>query len=110
MPNIAEIYNSWVLDKSDEPENTMISKDMDEPSIGRFETLLRGVPIKNGANLYSLWVHQRTLNWFNHQPIETKKAGRDLLEELGGEGLLDIKLERPLTRVNSHIALGPLNC
>ena len=109
MPNIAEIYNSWVLDKSDEPENTMISKDMDEPSIGRFEILLRGVPIKNGANLYSLWVHQRTLNWFNHQPIETKKAGRDLLEELGGEALLDIKLERPLTRVNSHIALGPLN-
>ncbi len=108
LPSIADIYNSWVLDKSDEPENTIVSKDMDEPVIGHFETTMRGVPIKNGVNLYSLWVHQRTLNWFNHQPLETKQAGRDLLEELGGEALLNIKLARPLTRIKSHIALGPI--
>ena len=109
MPSISDIYNAWVLDKSDEPENTMVSKDMDEPVIGSFETVLRGVTIQNSANLYSLWVHQRTLNWFKHQPIEAQKKARDLLLEIGGEAMLDIKLARPLTRVNSHVALGPLS-
>lgn len=109
MPSIAKTYNAWVLDKSEKPENTMVSIDMDEPVIGNYETVLRGVPIQNSANLYSLWVHQRTLNWFKRQPVEAQKTGRDLLEELGGEALLDIELARPLTRVNSHIALGPVH-
>ena len=106
LPRIAEIYNAWVQDRSDEPANTMVSKDMDEPVIGRFETVLRGVPIQNSATLYTLWVHQRTLNWFEAQPPEVKKIGRDLLSDLGAEAMLDISLKRPLTRVHSHIALG----
>jgi len=28
--------------------------------------------------------------------------------EIGGDAMLDIKLSRPLTRVHSHIALGPM--
>ena len=106
LPRIAEIYNAWVQDRSDEPANTMVSKDMDEPVIGRFETVLRGVPIQNSASLYTLWVHQRTLNWFEAQPPEVKKISRDLLSDLGAEAMLDISLKRPLTRVHSHIALG----
>ena len=37
------------MDKLNEPDNTMISKEVDEPSIGRFETELRGVTIQNSA-------------------------------------------------------------
>ncbi len=108
LPRTAEIYNEWVLDKADQPENTMVSKEMDEPVIDRFETVLRGVPIQNGASLYNLWVHQRALNWFNAQSADVQKTGRDLLVSVGGEAMLDIKLNRPLTRVHSHIALGPV--
>ena len=38
IPRTAEIYNEWVMDKLNEPDNRMISKEVDEPSIGRFET------------------------------------------------------------------------
>ena len=61
MPRTAEIYNAWVRDRTDEPEGTMVSREMDEAVIGRFKTVVRGVELGNGASLYSLWVHQRTL-------------------------------------------------
>jgi len=62
IPRTSEIYNEWIMDKLNEPDNTMISKEVDEPSIGRFETELRGATIQNGAIVYSLWFHQRTLD------------------------------------------------
>ncbi len=108
VPRTAEIYNTWVKDKADEPENTMVSKEMDEAVIGRFETVLRGVELENGASLYNLWVHQRTLNWFRTLSPVAQQQGRDLLRELDGQALVDIELARPLTRAHSHIALGPV--
>ena len=109
MPRTAEIYNEWVVDKLSEPDNTMVSKEVDEPSIGRFETVLRGVPIQNSASLYNLWVHQRTLHWFDSKGDAEREAIRQFVGAFGGETMLDIKLKRALTRVNNHIALGPTN-
>ena len=85
----------------------MVSKDMDEAVIGRFSTVVRGVELGNGASLYSLWVHQRTLDWFNAQTAEAQQECRKLMGELGGRAIVDIKLARPLTRLHSHVALGP---
>ena len=106
LPRTAEIYNEWVLGKVDEPEGTMVSKEMDEASLGSFTSTVRGVDMRSGANLYNLWVHQRTLNWFDALPAESQQVCRDFLVELGGEALVDIKLNRPLIRDHSHIALG----
>lgn len=107
LPRTAEIYNEWVQDKTDEPEGSMVSKEMDEAVIGRFKTVVRGVELHNGASLYSLWVHQRTLDWFSAQNAEAQQECRELLGEIGGRAMVDIKLARPLTRSHSHIALGP---
>ena len=107
MPRTAEIYNEWVADKLSEPDDTMVSKEVDEPSIGRFETVLRGVPIQNSASLYNLWVHQRTLHWFDSKGDAEREAIRQFVGAFGGETMLDIKLKRALTRANNHIALGP---
>ena len=49
----AEIYYRLEVDDHKEPDKAMISRKIDEPSIGRFETLLRGVPIQNSTSLYS---------------------------------------------------------
>ena len=105
----AEIYNEWVMDKLNEPDNTMISKEVDEPSIGRFETMLRGVAIQNSASLYSLWVHQRTLEWFGSKEDDERETISEFLSEFGAQKMLAMKLKRALTRVNNHIALGPIN-
>ncbi|MAN68665.1 MAG: hypothetical protein CMP88_04175 [Gammaproteobacteria bacterium] len=109
IPRTAEIYNEWVMDKLNEPDNTMISKEVDEPSIGRFETVLRGVTIQNSASLYSLWVHQRTLEWFGSKEDDERETISEFLSEFGAEKMLAMKLKRALTRVNNHIALGPIN-
>lgn len=106
LPRTAEIYNEWVQDKTDKPEGTMVSKEMDEAVIGRFNTVVRGVELGNGASLYILWVHQRTLNWFKALPVDAQQACHDLLSELGGQAMIDIELARALTRDHSHIALG----
>ena len=109
IPRTSEIYNEWVMDKLNEPDNTMISKEVDEPSIGRFETVLRGVTIQNSASLYSLWVHQRTLEWFDSKEDDERETISAFLREFGAEKMLAIKLKRALTRLNNHIALGPIN-
>ncbi len=109
IPRTSEIYNEWVMDKLNEPDNTMISKEVDEPSIGRFETVLRGVTIQNSASLYSLWVHQRTLEWFDSKEDDERETISAFLREFGAENMLAIKLKRALTRLNNHIALGPIN-
>ena len=92
-----------------EPVNTMISKEVDEPSIGRFETMLRGVAIQNSASLYSLWVHQRTLEWFYSKEDDERETISEFLSEFGAQKMLAMKLKRALTRVNNHIALGSIN-
>ena len=109
IPRTSEIYNEWVMDKLNEPDNTMISKEVDEPSIGRFETVLRGVTIQNSASLYSLWVHQRTLEWFGSKEDDERETISEFLSEFGAEKMIAMKLRRALTRINNHIALGPIN-
>ena len=86
----------------------MISKEVDEPSIGRFETELRGSTIQNSDSLYSLWVHQRTLNWFDSKEDDEQETISEYLQEFRAE-IPVIKLKRTLTRVNNHFALGPIN-
>ena len=107
LPRTAELYNEWVQNRADEPEGTMISKEVDEAVIGRFNTVVRGVELANGASLYSLWVHQRTLNWLQALSVDAQQQCRNLLDNLGGRALIEIDLARPLTRNHSHIALGP---
>ena len=49
----AEIYYRLEVDQHEGLDKAMISKEVDEPSIGRFETLLRGVPIQNSTSFCS---------------------------------------------------------
>jgi len=105
LPRSADMYNEWVRTQNDVAAGTPVSEKHDEPAVGQFEASLRGVTMNVGASLYPLWVHQRTLNWFKSLPAEDQKAGRELLASVGGERLVDLELERPLTRANSFIAL-----
>ena len=108
LPRTAEMYNSWVSTRLEDPTDTMVSKDRDEPSIGTYSTILRGVEIQNQAGLYQLWTHQRALDWFESLSPENKNECRAFLRQLNAESLVDIKLDRRLTRVNNHIALGAI--
>lgn len=102
----AALYNEWVEDRRDLPAGQRVSEKADEPAIGRFAASLRGVEVQSGAALYPLWVWQRGLDWLGAQDAPTRQACRAYLAELGGEGLVDIRLARPLARDGSFIALG----
>jgi len=106
LPRSADMYNEWVRSQTAVAAGTPVSEKHDEPSIGHYEASLRGVTMKVGVGLYPLWVHQRTLHWFNTLDADDQKAGRELLASFGGERLVDLELERPLTRAGSYIALG----
>ncbi|NRA00748.1 MAG: glutathione S-transferase family protein [Myxococcales bacterium] len=106
LPRCALLFNDWVADKTAWPAGSVVSKEADEPSVGSYETSLRGVPVRASAGLYPLWVHQRSLDWFASLDEADRAAGRDLMIACGGEALLDIRLDRRLTRVENRIALG----
>jgi hypothetical protein len=106
LPRTAELFNDWVADKSTWPAGSVVSKDADEPSIGSFDVTLRGAPVRTHASLYPLWVLQRGLDWFASLAEAESKACRELMVACGGEALLDVQLDRRLTRVENRIALG----
>lgn len=106
LPRTAELFNDWVADKSTWPAGSVVSKDADEPSIGSFDVTLRGAPVRTHASLYPLWVLQRGLDWFASLEEAESKACRELMVACGGEALLDVQLDRRLTRVENRIALG----
>ena len=51
------------MDKLNEPDNTMISKEVDEPSIVDLKRVARSA-IQNSASLYSLWFINERSNGF----------------------------------------------
>ena len=105
LPRSAELFNDWVADKSGWPAGSVVSKDADEPSIGSFEVTLRGESVRAHAGLYPLWVLQRGLDWFASLSEAESKAGREPMIACDEEPLLDIQLDRRLTRVENRIAL-----
>ena len=103
----ADIYNEWVSARADSPAGTLVSsKGFDEPIVGSFESMLRGVPVPQGAGVYPLWVLQRGLEWFASLEDAPRAACRELFARSGGGELLEIHLARPLTRAGSRMALG----
>ncbi|MEE2704393.1 MAG: glutathione S-transferase family protein [Myxococcota bacterium] len=102
----AELFNAWVVDKRTWPAGSVVSKHADEPSVGSFETTLRGVPMRAHAGLYPLWVLQRGLDWFASLDEAGQAVGRELMIACGGKALLEIRLDRRLARVENRISLG----
>jgi len=99
------LYNEWVASQADRPAGSLVSESIDEPSVGRFKTELRGVSVDAGVGLYPLWVHQRTLDWYASLGDPDRTKARELLVSVGGEALVDVRLARRLTRVGNKIAL-----
>jgi len=101
----ASHYNEWVADQGDLPSASVIEDGVDEPLLGSFEATIRGVPISQTVNVHMLWVLQRALDWFATLNPADQDTCHALLNELGGPDLLDIGLERRLTRVDNCMAL-----
>ncbi len=103
----AALYNAWAKEHADLPPQSVISPEgFDEAAVGKFKAEIRGVPVPMVASTYQLWVLQRGLDWFAALGEADREASRALLKACGGDALLDIALERPLTRVGSRMAVA----
>ncbi len=103
----AALYNIWAKEHADLPPQSVVSPEgFDEATVGKFQAKIRGVPVPMAASTYQLWVLQRGLDWFAALSETDREASRALLKACGGDGLLDITLERPLTRVGSRMAVA----
>ena len=101
-----QIYNQWNKENADRPSGSPISTEgHDEAHVGFFSTTLRGADLPMQASTYTLWVLQRGLDWFKCQADGDQEAIRSLMRTCHGETLIDIRLDRRLTRVGSQIAV-----
>lgn len=101
-----ELYNNWAVLQTEKASGDLLSdKPKDhEPAICQFTAQFRGIPYQRSVSSYEIWIIQRVLGWIEGLSDSEKKICRDLLTECGGAEMLDLKLERRLTRVGTYMA------
>lgn len=103
----ARLFNEWAAQNPERAAGALVSdQDIDEPTVGRFETEIRGVPLRSHAGVYPLWVWQRSLDWLAGLGTSERAACEKLMAEVGGSPLVEMDLGRRLARVRNRIALG----
>lgn len=103
----AKLYNDWARAHAARPRGTPVSDDdKDQPSLGRIDVPLRGHRMQPASQIHSLWLLQRTLNWYRGLDPAARAACAAFAAECGAEELLSIALERPLMRAGNRIAVG----
>jgi glutathione S-transferase len=101
-----DIFNNWAILQTQKSSGDLLSdKPKDhEPIIGRFNTQIRGKAIQQSVGSNEIWVIQRVLDWIDGLSEGEKEICRCLLVECGGADIIDLKLERRLTRVGTYMA------
>ncbi len=101
-----ERYNRWALAQTQKSSGDLLSdKPNDhEPRIDQFTTEIRGTAVLQTVSCNEIWVIQRVLDWIDTLSESEKESCHSLLADCGGTNLLDLKLERRLTRVGTYMA------
>lgn len=103
----ATLYNEWATLHSNAPPETPLSDiGADQPSLGRIHVDLRGHPYSCESNPHGLWILQRALDHYASFDDATRAEAQSLIEAIGAQSILDIKLNRPLMRANYRLAVG----
>jgi glutathione S-transferase len=102
----AALYNEWTTLHSNAPPETPLSDTgADQPSIGRIQVHLRGHPYSCESNPHGLWILQRALDHYASFDDATRAEAQSLIDAMGAQPILDIKLNRPLMRANYRLAV-----
>lgn len=103
----AALYGEWSRSHPDFPAGQPLSDaDQDQPSLGDITVPLRGHQMTMGAPGHSLWLLQRTLDWFETLSSEDRVTCQGLVRDCGAETLMATHLARPLTRVGNRLAVA----
>ena len=101
-----ELYNKWAAASELKPGEHLGEEGRHEPVVARFEGMLRGVPSQESVQSYNIWAIQRFLDWRDSLDREQRAACEALLEGPGGAELMQLHIERRLTRQGPYMAFA----
>lgn len=103
----AALYQSWCRENANRPAGTFVSDEgRDQPSLGRITVPLRDKTMTMASPLHSLWLLQRTLDWYAGLSREDRETVASYAHEIGADRLLAIDMPRPLTRIRNRLAVA----
>jgi hypothetical protein len=103
----AAVYAEWCAQNRDRPSGALISdQGRDQPTLGKITVPLRGQTMTMASPLHSLWLLQRTLDWYRGLELQDRIAVADFAATCGADNLLALDIARPLIRVNNRLAVG----
>ena len=103
----ARLYQAWLRLNSNAPPETPLSEaGLDQPSLGRIDIELRGLPYSCQSNPHALWVLQRAISHYTALD-ESERLPVDLfVDQIGARKMLEMKFDRPLIRAGYKLAVG----
>ncbi len=103
----AKLYADWTKANAELSSGSIVSaEDRDQPSLGKITVPLRDKSITMASQLHSLWLLQRTLNWYHGLADAERKKAEAFADACGATSLLSTNIARPLMRVRNRLAVG----
>jgi len=105
----ASFYNAWSDQNPTLPAGHLVSASgerMVHPTLGFIDYELRGFTIHRASAPHALWHFDRAASYARAMDGNAHARFRTLLQRVGGERVMAIRLARPLKRENYTLVLG----
>jgi glutathione S-transferase len=103
----AKLYAEWNdANRSRSTGMPVSDEGRDQPSLGKITVPLRGQSMTMASPLHSLWLLQRTLNWYRSLGGQERAVAAEFASCCGADSLMSIEIARPLIRVHNKLAVG----
>ena len=105
----ARFVNAWLESNTDLPAGTMVSAEgerMGHPTLGLIEYPWRGTTVQRASQPHGLWRFEQVAADARALQGQARQQFDDLVERLGGSQVMQIALERPMTREDYVLVLA----
>ena len=99
----AAAYNAWIASNPGMPAGTMVSATGDRkvhPTLGPVEYEWRGCVMRRASAPHGLWHFDKAAACARTLTGEARVRFESLLRRTGGERVMEIRLARPMTRMD----------
>ena len=105
----AHFVNAWLESNADLPTGTMVSVEGERkvhPTLGMIGYPWRGVAVQRASQPHGLWRFEQVAAAARSLQPDTRQRFDDLVERLGGSQVMQIGLQRPMTREDYVLVLA----
>ena len=105
----AQFVNAWLQEHPNLPAGYLVSHDGERrvhPTLGMFRYSWRGATINRGSMPQGLWHFERGAHLARRLGGRDRQRFEAMVNKLGGEQVMQIKLERPIERQGGALVFG----